>query len=242
MSKKKITKRVAKPRVIVNSEPLVKHALADRLREEIVSGALKPGSRIVEGTWGRKFGVAQGSIREAINILAQEGFVAKAAGRSARVVSLSEYDVLRLYELRGALEGLAGRLAAENKVDTEGLQVAVDGMRRAVKRDRAPELLDADLAFHLELCRLSQNHFLLEHARRILLPFFAFVRMRVVASGQGTSPWSHDLEAHQRIHDLVQEGEARIVEQYIQQVMGRFAASAYDQWEKKAQPGKRAKR
>lgn len=241
MSKKQITKHVTK-RMAAESEPLVKHALADRLRAEIVSGVLKPGSRIVEGTWGRKFSVAQGSIREAINILAQEGFVAKAAGRSARVVSLSEDDVLRLYELRGALEGLAGRLAAENKADTEGLQAAVDGMRRAVKRGRAPELLDADLAFHLELCRLSQNPFLLEHARRILLPFFAFVRMRVVASGQGTSPWSHDLEAHQRIHDLVQEGEARIVEQYIQQVMGRFAARAYDQWEKKAQPGKRGKR
>ena len=229
-------------RTVDGGEPLVKHALADRLRAEIVSGTLTPGSRIVEGAWSRKFSVAQGSIREAINILAQEGFVAKDAGRSARVVSLSEDDVLRLYELRGALEGLAGRLAADSKANTEALQIAMDGMRRAVKRGRAPELLDADLAFHLELCRLSQNSFLLEHARRILLPFFAFVRIRVVATNQGTSPWSHDLEAHQRIHDLVQEGEGRIVEQYIQQVMGRFAARAYDQWEKKAQPGKRGRR
>lgn len=241
MSRKAETKHGQK-RAVAQGEPLVKHALADRLRAEIVSGTLKPGSRIVEGTWGRKFGVAQGSIREAINILAQEGFVAKTAGRSARVVSLSEDDVLRLYELRSALEGLAGRLAAEGKADTVKLQEAVARMRRATKRGRAPELLDADLAFHLELCRLSQNPFLLEHARRILLPFFAFVRIRVVASGQGTGPWTHDLEAHQRIHDLVQEGEARIVEQYIQQVMARFAARAYDQWEKKALPGKRGKR
>jgi DNA-binding GntR family transcriptional regulator len=231
-------KRIAK-QVLPRSEPLVKDTLADRLREEIVSGALKPGSRIVEGVWGRTLGVAQGSIREAINILAQEGFVAKAAGRSARVVSLSEDDVLRLYELRGALEGLAGRLAAEHKVDTGNLQEAVDRMRRAAKRDRATDLLDADLAFHMELCRLSQNSFLLEHARRILLPFFAFVRIRVVASGQGTGPWNHDLEVHQRIHDLILDCEGRIVEQYIQQVMTRFAATAYGQWEKKAQIGKR---
>lgn len=241
MSKDIVTKSTVK-QLVPHNEPLVKHALAERLRKEIVSGALKPGSRIVEGTWGRTFGVAQGSIREAINILAQEGFVAKAAGRSARVVSLSEDDVLRLYELRGALEGLAGRLAAERKVDTGKLQEAVDRMRRATKRGHAPELLDADLEFHLELCRLSQNSFLLEHARRILLPFFAFVRIRVVASGQGTGPWNHDLEVHQRIHDLISEGEGRVVEQYIQQVMTRFAATAYDQWEKKVQPGKRGKR
>jgi DNA-binding GntR family transcriptional regulator len=238
MLKNTVSRRIVKQPVHRN-EPLVKHTLAERLREEIVSGALKPGSRIVEGTWGRTLGVAQGSIREAINILAQEGFVAKSAGRSARVVSLSEDDVLRLYELRGALEGLAGRLAAEHKVDTGHLQEAIDGMRRATKRGHAPELLDADLAFHLELCRLSQNPFLLEHARRILLPFFAFVRIRVVASGQGTDPWNHDLEVHQRIHDLVSEGEGRVVEQYIQQVMTRFAATAYGQWEKKAQMGKR---
>jgi DNA-binding GntR family transcriptional regulator len=226
------TKRVVKKTKVARGEPLVKHTLAERLRAEIVSGALKPGVRIVEGTWGRKFGVAQGSIREAINILAQEGFVAKASGRSARVVSLSEDDVRRQYELRGALEGLAGRLAAEHKADTAALQKAIDSMRHSAKRNRAPELLDADLAFHLELCRLSGNEYLLEHARRILLPFFAFVRIRVVASGQGTSPWDRELEAHQRILDLVREGEGRVVEQYIQQVMARFAVTAYEKWEK----------
>lgn len=55
------------------------------------------------GTWGRRLGVAQGSIREPINLLAQEGFITKVSGRSARVVSLNEQDVLQLYELRGAL-------------------------------------------------------------------------------------------------------------------------------------------
>lgn len=225
-------KRVVKKTIVAGGEPLVKHALAERLRAEIVSGALKPGVRIVEGTWGRKFGVAQGSIREAINILAQEGFVAKTSGRSARVVSLSEDDVRRQYELRGALEGLAGRLAAEHRADTAALQKAIDLMRHSAKRNRAPELLDADLAFHLELCRLSGNEYLFEHARRILLPFFAFVRIRVVASGQGTSPWDRELEAHQRILDLVREGEGRVVELYIQQVMARFAVTAYEKWEK----------
>jgi len=240
MGQKTRTKRLVKT-MVAQGQSLVKHTLAEQLRAEIVSGTLQPGSRIVEGTWGKKFGVAQGSIREAINILVQEGFVAKASGRSARVVSLSEDDVLRLYELRGALEGLAGRLAAERSADTTSLQETVNTMRRSAKANQAPELLDADLSFHLELCRLSGNEYLLEHARRILLPFFAFVRIRVVASGQGTSPWGRDLDVHQRIHDLVREGEGRVAEQYIQQVMSRFAATAYGAWEKKAPPGKRGK-
>src|SRR5579864_7510094 len=124
-------------------EPLVKHTVADCLRKEIASGALRPGTRIVEGTWAREFGVAQGSIREAINLLAQDGFVTKAAGRSARVVSLSEQDVLHIFELRGVLEGLAARLLAETRAHTDPLDHAVERMRQAYRDNRPEEMLDA---------------------------------------------------------------------------------------------------
>src|SRR5260370_22491063 len=113
------------------SSSIVKSSLAKRLRDEISSGALPPATRIIEGTWGRKLGVAQGSIREAINLLAQEGFVTKVSGRSARVVSLNEQDVLHLYEIRGAIEGLAARLASTRQADVAELQQMVDAMRRA---------------------------------------------------------------------------------------------------------------
>ena len=135
------------------SSSLVKSSLAKRLRDEISSGILPPGTRIIEGTWGRKLGVAQGSIREAINLLAQEGFVTKVSGRSARVVSLNEQDVLQLYELRGAVEGLAARLASARRADVAALQDLVDAMRRASKKNRTADLVDADREFHLEIGR-----------------------------------------------------------------------------------------
>src|SRR5579859_5099679 len=172
------------------STALVKDAVADRLRAEIASGALRPGVRIVEGYWAQKFGVAQASIREAINLLAQEGFVTKASGRSARVVSLTEQDVLQIYEIRGALEGLAARLLATRPHDAQPLEEVLETLRRAAKHRRHAELIDADLKFHLELCRLSNNAYLFEHARKVLLPLFAFVRIRVISSGQDTAVWS----------------------------------------------------
>ena len=57
------------------TDGLVKNTLAERLLDEIMNGKLRPGARIIEGKWAQQFGVAQGTIREAINILAQEGFV-----------------------------------------------------------------------------------------------------------------------------------------------------------------------
>jgi DNA-binding GntR family transcriptional regulator len=218
----------------LSPEPLVKHSVADRLRKEIARGALRPGMRIVEGTWARKLGVAQGSIREAINLLAQDGFVSKAAGRSARVVNLSEEDVLQMYELRGALEGVAARLMTRKAISPAPLDRALALMRRALKKGNAEMMLDADLEFHLELCRLSGNPYVLENARRVLLPLFAFARIRVLSSGQSASVWGKDIEAHQRIIDLVKEGHGDIVEQYVRSAMSRFGQSAYDNWKSKS--------
>jgi DNA-binding GntR family transcriptional regulator len=213
---------------------LVKHDLADRLRTEIMNGSLPSGDRIVEGKWAQKFGVAQGSIREAINILALEGFINKEAGRSARVVHLTEAGVAQLYELRGALEGLAARLAATRRPDLSKLETAVAGMRRAASEGNCEALLQNDLQFHLQLCELSGNPFIVEQSRRLLVPFFAFVRMRVATSGQTTSPWDKDLEAHQRIIDLLREGEDDVAELYVKKAMARFAKNAYDNWQNRA--------
>jgi DNA-binding GntR family transcriptional regulator len=80
------------------TDGLVKHTLAERLLDEIMNGKLFPGARIIEGKWAQQFGVAQGTIREAINILGRDGFVTKQSGRSARVINLTEEDVMQLYQ------------------------------------------------------------------------------------------------------------------------------------------------
>lgn len=218
----------------IAGENLIKHTVADRLRHEIATGGLSPGSRIVEGTWSRRFAVAQGSVREAINILAQEGFVTKASGRSARVVNLSEQDVREIFQVRGVLEGLAARLVAQKKVDVTPLDEAFDQMRQALKDDNAEGMLDGDLKFHLELCRLAGNPCLFEHARRIILPLFAFARITVLSTGQSAAVWGKDLDAHQRIIDLVRDGPGELAEQYVHRAVDRFANNAYDSWDKKS--------
>lgn len=220
------------------TDDLVKNTLAEKLRQQILAGNLKPGERIVEGKWAGRFGVAQASIREAINILSQAGFVTKASGRSARVIHLSEIDVSHIYELRGAIEGLAARTAAREARSVKALQSAMNSMRKSAKASDLEGLIDGDLLFHLELCNLSGNSFLVDQSRRLLLPLFAFVRMRVSASGQSPSAWDKDLAAHQKIIDLISEGEADVAEHYVRRAMERFAQTAYDNWEKREASGK----
>jgi len=220
------------PSAAVAPTGMIKNQLSDQLRAEILHGSLKPGERIVESKWATTLGVAQASIREALNILAQAGFVTKAAVRSARVIHLSEMNVAHIYRLRGAIEGLAARLAAQSRRDLKVLQATMDTMRESAGTGDRERLIDCDLLYHLVLCELSHNAYLLEHARRILVPLFAFVRMRVCASGQSTSAWQKDLEAHQKTIDLIREGEGEVAEQYVRSVMERFAKAASDHWEK----------
>jgi DNA-binding GntR family transcriptional regulator len=212
------------------TDGLVKNTLAERLLDEIMNGKLIPGARIIEGKWAQQFGVAQGTIREAINILERNGFVTKQSGRSARVINLTEQDVVQLYQMRSVVEGLAANLAAQLQPDFSVLQSFVEGMRRASKAGSSGNMLDWDLKFHLELCRLSGNRHLFDYAQRILTPFFAFVRLRIIVGRRGTSVWDKDLESHQRILDLLRDGDGDLAEQYVRKAMVRFAKTAHENW------------
>lgn len=230
------------PAVPPTPPKLVKDNLADLLRSEIIEGGLVPGERIIEGKWAARFNVAQASVREAIHILADEGFVTKKAGRSARVTSFSKDDVDQLYAVRAVLEGLAARLLAGSGRDVATLQVAVDGMVQSVEKRDLNRLLDCDLAFHLRLAELAGNPYLLDHLRRILIPLFAFVRMRVHASGQSAEAWTHDLASHQQILNLLRDRQPAAAEQYIQGAIARYAQMAHVVWEKQIAPARRKKK
>src|SRR5271168_474961 len=139
----------AHPKEIAKSNrDLRKHEIAEFLLAEIVGGTLSPGEQISERMWATKFGVAQASIREAINILAHDGFVMKESGQTARVVNLSEEDVVQLYQVRAGLEGIAGYLAASVGADVSHLQSIVQEMRHASEARDSKALTDWDLQFH----------------------------------------------------------------------------------------------
>jgi DNA-binding GntR family transcriptional regulator len=216
-----------------DSSLLIKQSLAAKLREEIMRGNLVPGQRIIEGHWARKFGVAQTSVREAINLLISEGFATKASGRSARVTSYSEADIAQIYELRGALEGLAARLTTQRQPDLEPLETALKEMRRATKGSEIRTLIEADLNFHLVMCELCGNRFLYAQIRTLLVPLFAFVAMRVVQSHQTVQAWESDLDRHKRIIELIREGDPLTAEFAVRGSMQHFAMRAYTIWQRK---------
>jgi GntR family transcriptional regulator of vanillate catabolism len=84
-----------------------------RLREMILAGDLPAGSRIAELTLVDKLGVSRTPIRTALMKLEQEGLLEALSNGGYAVRTFTERDVSDAIELRGTLEGLAARFAAE---------------------------------------------------------------------------------------------------------------------------------
>lgn len=84
-----------------------------RLRELIVSGALPPGERLAELALVDRLGVSRTPVRAALQRLQEEGLLDPIPGGGYAVKAFSESDIRDAIEVRGTLEGLAARLAAE---------------------------------------------------------------------------------------------------------------------------------
>jgi GntR family transcriptional regulator of vanillate catabolism len=89
-----------------------------RLRELIVGGELKPGARIAELALVEKVGASRTPIRAALSRLEEEGLLEALPNGGFVVKDFSESDIHDAIEVRGTLEGLAARLAAERGVSS----------------------------------------------------------------------------------------------------------------------------
>ncbi len=83
------------------------------MREMILNGSLGPGERVSELAIVEQAGISRTPVRAALQRLEEEGFVEAIPSGGFAVKSFSETEVFDAVEIRGTLEGLAARLAAE---------------------------------------------------------------------------------------------------------------------------------
>lgn len=200
----------------------VKDNLAAYFREEIVSGRLVPGEKIVEIRWAKTLGISQTSVREALNILSAEGFVQKGSGRTAQVTELSDEDVVHSYELRAVLEGYAARIVAEKCASIAPLEQVLEDMRSAILCNNLRGFYERDLNFHIVMAELTGNPMLVQAVKRIVLPLFAFVVIRVQGARTGEDQWVRSLEQHGRIIEALRTRDPIFAERIVSQSVNTF--------------------
>ncbi len=108
----------------VTNQPIERQSLHDqlvaRLRDLIIEGDLAPGDRVPERELCERFGVSRTPLREAFKVLAADGLIQLLPHRGATVARLTVTDIEEMFPVMGALEALAGELAAD-RISEEGI-------------------------------------------------------------------------------------------------------------------------
>lgn len=140
------------------------------LRSRLIAGEFLPGSRIPYGPIGQELGISATPVREAMGLLANEGFVELVPQLGAVVRTISRDELVELYEMREAIEpyaaGKASQRASESQIaaigrtiermDSLAKKVQRSKTKRAGKRETA-EFEKADLAFHMLIIDATGN-------------------------------------------------------------------------------------
>lgn len=182
-------------------------AIAGAIRDKILRGVLMPGERITESALSKELQAGQPSVREALFTLEREGLVRRVANLGTFVTELDLKDISNMYQIRAELEGLAGELAASRAKprDIEHLQDLAEAMKQGAQESGKWGFLQADLAFHRELWRLSGNPHLAVMLESIVVPLLAFGYTQV----ERTNPeLLQSAEVHMQIVEGMRKGPA----------------------------------
>lgn len=133
--------------------------VCEALRERIMAGTLEPGARLVEDRLAEELGVSRNPVREALRVLAVEGYVSLVPRRGAEVATLSAELVEDIFEVRTALEALGARLACRNATPeaTERLTAVIDEAEAAIRQGSTARLPELNTRFHGLVLELAGN-------------------------------------------------------------------------------------
>ncbi|MEZ0307920.1 MAG: GntR family transcriptional regulator, partial [Ramlibacter sp.] len=143
------------------------------LLDAISDGSLAPGERITQEDIAQRLAVSRQPVLQALRLLKKDGFVLDAPGRGVLVAPLDAEWIVKVYQVRGALDGLAARLAAayRYKLDPHLLEQG----RKAARGKNVKAMIDADMAFHNAIYAASNNplieksaHQHWRHLRRVM--------------------------------------------------------------------------
>jgi DNA-binding GntR family transcriptional regulator len=139
------------------------NAVHDTVRRLIVSGVLTPGTRLGEEDFARQFAISRTPVREAFLRLEAERLAERNAGRSLVVAGVTPDEILEIYVVRTAVDGLAARLAADTArpQDVANLRWLNGQLRKASDGDPA-EMATLNLQFHEAIAKAGRNEFLVD--------------------------------------------------------------------------------
>ena len=181
----------------VSGRQTLHESLLERLRQMIQDGELAPGTRLSEQSLCERFGVSRTPLREALKILAADGYLDWRANRGIHVAEIQAREVVAAFELLGGLERLIGEIVPQRVMadDVQALEVMHADMVRLHAQSDRKAYFRLNQAIHAELARLTGNP--------VIEDVYGSVQRRVyrarALSNTERLRWDASVQEHERI-------------------------------------------
>jgi GntR family transcriptional regulator of vanillate catabolism len=199
-----------------------------RLREMILAGELPSGARIAELAIVEKLGVSRTPIRAALARLEQEGLLQALPNGGFAVRTFSERDVSDAIEMRGTVEGLAARLAAERGApgvvlaEARACLAQIDAVlsQPALDDEAFLRYVTLNQKFHNLLSEMADSAVIRRELERVVKLPFASPSAFVVL--QANSPQARDMlvvaqDQHRQVLDAIDRREGARAESIMRE-------------------------
>lgn len=135
--------------------------IASSIRDSIIEGRIKPGERLMEPDVAKTLGVSRTPLREAFLQLESEGFLKVNPRKGALVTETSPGDAEETYIIKGALEAVAARLAADS-INDEQIEelISLNKKMEAIAQSKDKDyktFLELNSVFHQKIYECSGN-------------------------------------------------------------------------------------
>jgi DNA-binding GntR family transcriptional regulator len=125
------------------------------LLDAISTGALAPGERLTQEDIAQRLDVSRQPVLQALRLLKKDGLVLDAPGRGVLVAPLEAGWIVGVYQVRGALDVLATRLAAARHAQLD--PALLERGRKAARGRNVQAMIEADIGFHNAIYAASAN-------------------------------------------------------------------------------------
>jgi len=195
-----------------------------RILEAITDRTLLPGQRITQNELAERLGVSRQPVSHALHLLHRQGLLAESGRRGFEVTQLDPQRIRQLYEVRGALDALAARMAAvragTDAIGRAQLEAALRAGRAIDKKTSLARLVGLDVDFHGAIYRLAGNPAIEEiiapqwpHMRRSMATVLAELDYRQSAWSEHETIAAHILSGNARAAAASAEAHAQVAGQ-----------------------------
>jgi DNA-binding GntR family transcriptional regulator len=177
----------------------------------IADGSLAPGARLTQEEIAQQLDVSRQPVLQALRLLKQDGLVLDAPGRGVQVAPLDAPGIAAVYQVRGALDALAARLAAQQGRPLDAK--LIERGRKASRGRNVQAMIEADAAFHNAVYAAAGNPLIPRSAHL----HWAHIRRAMGAVLQASALRESVWDEHEAIAAAIAAGDADRAERLMRE-------------------------